>query len=204
MKRGIMMKEPVQMKKLINTLTIVVLLLIGALIIMGYANGIFRSQEIFKSFILDCGLAGCLIFTLYQAIQVVFPVLPGAIGCVAGVMAFGPVYGFLYNYIGICIGSAAAFFLAKRYGSGFVRKITSPGQYEKYGSWLNKGKRFEIFFIAAIVLPIAPDDFLCFLAGLTKMGYKKFMLIILLGKPVTLAAYSLAFTYGLDYLLNLL
>lgn len=36
----------------------------------------------------------------------------GAVGCVFGVMFFGALYGFFWNYIGICIGSICAFLLA--------------------------------------------------------------------------------------------
>ncbi|WP_225353487.1 VTT domain-containing protein [Lacticaseibacillus thailandensis] len=43
----------------------------------------------------------------------------------------------------------------------------------------------------AILLPVAPDDFLCMLAGLTKMSLRKFVWIIVLCKPWTILAYSM-------------
>ena len=49
-----------------------------------------------------------------------------------------------------------------------------------------------MFFAAAIFLPAAPDDVLCFIAGLTRMTWQKFTAIILLGKPFVIALYSLA------------
>lgn len=52
----------------------------------------------------------------------------------------------------------------------------------------------------AIFLPCAPDDLLCMLAGLTHMSLKKFVLIILLGKPLSLIAYS----YGLMQLFQII
>lgn len=198
------MEGKLQMKQIFNIATIFGLLLLAGLAVLGYSQGVFHSQETFKEFILSCGIFGSLIFTVFQAVQVVLPILPGSIGCVVGVLAFGPVWGFVYNYIGICLGSIAAFLLAKRYGQGFVKKITNPKQYEKYSAWLNKGKKFEHFFATAIALPVAPDDFLCFLAGLSKMTLKKFTVIIILGKPVALFLYSLALTAGVEWLLKLL
>ena len=40
----------------------------------------------------------------------------------------------------------------------------------------------------------APDDLLCYIAGLTKMTLKKFTAIILLGKPGSILLYSLGLT----------
>lgn len=197
------MTKELDLKKLMNVSTLVGFALIIILCIYGYYMGIFSSQEAFQKFIVSCGIFGSIIFMSFQAIQVVIPILPGSLGCVAGVMAFGPFQGFLFNYIGICLGSVIAFLLAKRYGVSFVKKIAKEEQYEKYSAWLDKGHRFETLFAIAIFLPVAPDDLLCFLAGLTKMSLKKFTIIILLGKPLALIMYSAALSFGLEQLLKL-
>ena len=75
------------------------------------------------------------------------PILPGGIGCLGGVLMFGPVMGFLYNYVGICLGSVAAFLLSKRYGQPFVRSVAGERTYEKYAGWLEKGSRFDNLFL---------------------------------------------------------
>ena len=41
---------------------------------------------------------------------------------------------------------------------------------------------------------MAPDDFLCYLAGTTSMTWRRFTAIILLGKPLSIALYSLGLT----------
>lgn len=198
------MTNELDLKKIINISTLAGFALIIFLCVYGYYIGIFNSQETFQNFIISCGVFGTIIFMASQAIQVVIPILPGSIGCVVGVMAFGPLQGFMFNYIGICLGSVIAFMLAKRYGTGFVKKITKPQQYEKYSAWLDKGHRFETLFAIAIFLPVAPDDLLCFLAGLTKMSLKKFTIIILLGKPLALLMYSAALTLGAEQIIKLL
>ena len=45
------------------------------------------------------------------------------------------------------------------------------------------------------LLPLAPDDFLCYFSGLTGMSAKRFTWIIVLGKPWCILAYSLFFAY---------
>jgi len=44
-------------------------------------------------------------------------------------------------------------------------------------------------------MPVAHDDFLCYLAGITKMSLKKFTLILVVCKPATILAYSLSLSY---------
>ncbi|MCJ0583366.1 TVP38/TMEM64 family protein, partial [Enterococcus cecorum] len=45
---------------------------------------------------------------------------------------------------------------------------------------------------------------LCMIAGLTEISLKKFTWIILLCKPATILAYSMALIYGANWLTNLL
>ena len=44
-----------------------------------------------------------------------------------------------------------------------------------------------------IVTAMFPDDFLCYFSGLMKMNSKKFIWIIILGKPWCILAYSIVF-----------
>ena len=74
----------------------------------------------------------------------------------------------------------------------FVQRHVSAANYEKYAHWTQK-KGFLWFLILTIFLPLAPDDLICFLAGLTAISWKKFCVIILLLKPWCLLIYSLFF-----------
>ena len=59
-------------------------------------------------------------------------------------------------------------------------------------------------FALAIFLPVAPDDALCLMAGLTNMSVKRYTLIILIAKPLSIFLYSMALIYGGQYLSGLL
>ena len=162
-----------------------------AFAVYGYRHGIFQSRENMEAFLRPFGAGAPILFRLIQAIQAVIPIIPGGVSCLAGVILFGAGWGFVYNYLGICAGSFAAFLLARKYGRDLVCSITGKKAYEKYSHWLNGGKKFDVLFAAAIFFPFAPDDLLCYLAGLTKMTSRRFLAIILLGKPVSIALYSL-------------
>ena len=178
-------------KKATNFTTLV---LIGALIIFsvyGYQKGIFTNRDQLELFIRQSSFWGPLLFIVIQLTQVVIAVIPGGLTCLAGVVFFGPWYGFLYSAVGILIGSCINFYLARRYGEKFIRLFVNDETYEKTRKKFLTGKKFDVVFTAAILLPGAPDDVLCMLAGLTDMSWRKFLTILFLGRPVTIVVYSL-------------
>ena len=170
------------------------LLLCIAAAVWAWNAGLLTSQERMQAFVASCGAAGGLLFVAFQAVQVVVRVLRGGLGCLAGVVLFGPALGFVYNYVGICIGSLLAFAVARSCGRPLLRLLFSEKLLTKYSSWTEQNNRFARLFALAIFFPVAPDDFLCYLAGTTSMTWRRFTAIILLGKPLSIALYSLGLT----------
>lgn len=156
----------------------------------GWRAGLFTSQEKLQSCIAGFGILGASVFVIFQAVQVIIPILPGGISCLCGVILFGPWMGFVYNYLGICIGSVFAFLIAKYCGKPILKCLFSEKIIRKYENWTSKRGQFAKWFAIAIFLPVAPDDFLCYLAGTTEMSLGRFVTIILLGKPAAIALYS--------------
>ena len=162
--------------------------------IWGWRSGVLTSQEQLEALVRSCGAAGIVLFVLFQAVQVVVPVLPGGLGCLAGVLLFGPLWGFVYNYVGICMGSLAVFAVARYCGKPLLSLLFSEKTIAKYSSWAEEKNRFAKMFALAIFFPVAPDDFLCYLADTTGMSWRCYTAIILLGKPFAIALYSLGLT----------
>lgn len=150
---------------------------------------IYDNKNDVIKFITSFGILSPLFFIILQIFQVIFPIIPGGMYAFSSVLLFGPFYGFIYNYIGICIGSLLAFYLAKKYGLKIVRKFVSETTIYKYLPYINNNK-FNIFFIISILLPVFPDDVICFIAGLSQMKFKSCLQIILICKPFTLILYS--------------
>lgn len=144
----------------------------------------------FQAYLVKLGILAPCLFILIQIVQVVYPVIPGGLTCVLGHVVFGPFLGFIYNTVGIFIGSLISFMLARKYGAQFAKIFVSDDTYNKYIPCLDKGKYFERFLAAAFILPGFPDDFLCMVAGLGKISLRKFTAIFLLAKPVTLYIYT--------------
>lgn len=177
-------------RKIINVITIIGTVLVCVFFYFALKAEIFTSEEKMKMFLEQAGVFAPAIFVLIQIVQVVIPLIPGGISTGVGVLIFGPVWGFIYNYVGIVIGSILVFFIARKYGMPLIRKMFKDELIDRYIGWLNKGKKFEKFFALAIFFPVAPDDFLCYLAGVTKMSAKTYIAIIVLLKPFTILMYS--------------
>ena len=170
------------------------LLVCIVLAIAGYQMGIFTSVETLQEWVAGFGIAAPLIFIIFQAVQVVIPIIPGGISLLGGVLIFGPWWGFVYNYTGICIGSLIVFAISRTFGKPLMYKLFPAKAIEKYEHWTNNKNRFAKLFALAIFFPCAPDDMLCYLAGTTDISWKTYTLIILLGKPASTALYSLGLT----------
>ena len=115
-------------------------------LLYGWLGGHFDSFESLKAYIDSFHIFGPIILTVIQILQVILPVLPGFLGCIVGAVLFGPVAGFLINYIGISLGSIAAYFLARRYGIRLVDKMISTEKYGKHIERINKSKNYTVSF----------------------------------------------------------
>ncbi|MGO5115663.1 TVP38/TMEM64 family protein [Candidatus Avoscillospira sp. LCP25S3_F1] len=180
-----------RLKKLMNAASMALFVLCVALGLWLWRQGVFQSQEALQAFLNHYAGSAAAIFLALQAVQVVIPILPGGVSCLAGVLIFGPWLGFVLNYVGIALGSFVAFAMARNWGKPLLNKLFSKKLHEKYERWTHESRRFDRLFALAIFLPGLPDDFLCFLAGTTGMSWKKFALITVTCRPLMIFAYSL-------------
>jgi uncharacterized membrane protein YdjX (TVP38/TMEM64 family) len=183
-----------QIEKNKKLMTIGLAALCGAFVVIlakAYLDGRFDSVETFQKYVAGFGLAAPLFLVAVQAAQVILPVLPGLFGCVVGAMMFGCAGGFWCNYIGISAGSIIAFLLARKYGSGLVSRMFPGEKYEKWATWAAGSRFYTVVLFLGMVLPLFPDDYFCYFTGLTKMSTRKFVAIILLGKPWCILAYCI-------------
>ena len=125
-----------------RTISVLGIILFISVLVLAWRRGIFLSQKAMTDFVIGLGIWGPLVFTLIQIIQVIIPIIPGGISCLAGVLMFGPVKGFILNYIGISLGSLFIFMLARICGRPLLEKFFSPSMIERYDGWTKEDGRF--------------------------------------------------------------
>ena len=178
------------LKKIMTIITVIVTILLVAFIIYAVKMNLFDDSDLLVNRIKSYGLIAPIIFLLIQIVQVVFPVIPGGASCLVGVLAFGPIEGFIYNYVGLTLGSCISFFLSLNYGLPLINKLFQKETVDKYLKYI-RTKKFEKVFFWGIFLPGAPDDLLCYIAGISGLTFLRFFFLFLIGKPFTLIFYSL-------------
>ena len=163
------------------------------LLVRWFLNNEFDSVASLQQYLEKYGVFAPIMLGLFQMCQVVVPVLPGYLGCAVGSIAFGPFVGFWCNYIGITAGSIIAYFIARRFGKDLVIEMFSQKTYDKWSKKIENSKSYDVFLFVATLLPLFPDDFFCYFSGIVRQNAKKFIWIIILGKPWCILAYSLGF-----------
>ena len=182
------------MIRFLSGLLLTLALALMAMFVKAYLDGSFHSVDSLQAYIKHFGPLGPAVLTAFQAAQVVIPVLPGFLGCAVGSVLFGPGVGFWCNYIGISAGSIIAFLLGRKLGMPLLNQLFPGGKYEKWSGWASKSRSYTAFLFLAMLLPLFPDDYLCYLIGVSRMTAKRFTWIIILGKPWCILAYSLGFS----------
>jgi uncharacterized membrane protein YdjX (TVP38/TMEM64 family) len=141
----------------------------------------FTSIKNIREWVSDRGAIAPLVFVAVQAIQVIVFVIPGEVPEVAGGYLFGIWVGVLLSILGILLGSAVSFFLSRLLGVPFVRAIVPKEQFEKMERLLNS-PRSKIVFFLLFLIPAIPKDFLCYVAGISPMGFPFFLAISFIGR----------------------
>jgi uncharacterized membrane protein YdjX (TVP38/TMEM64 family) len=144
-----------------------------------------------REYIRSFGSLAVLLFIAFQFLQVVVLPVPGSVSVAAGVALFGPFRCALFSFIGIVLGSFVAFAIGRVVGFKAVCWIVGKEDLDK---WLNKikGKDYLILSIM-FLLPLFPDDILCFVAGLSSMSWNYFIIMIVITRAISVftTAYSI-------------
>lgn len=85
---------------------------------------------------------------------------------------------------GIVVGSLLAFALARFCGQRVVIFLVGQAHFEQYSRFWT-GKR-GLSLLILFLLPFFPDDILCFLAGLSSLPLRVFLLFLLIGRLPTI------------------
>lgn len=133
-----------------------------------------------RDLVRGAGPWGPLILIIVQYLQLLFAPIPGTVASVLAGTMFGPWLGTLYSMIGAMLGSFTVFVLARKLGRPFVERFVKPKTLKKMDYLAEKAG--VLVFFAIFLLPVLPDDVVCYIAGLSKIPIRTLMLISLVGR----------------------
>lgn len=154
---------------------------------------VVKTPEKLQAYLEKAGAWMPISYILLQFLQVVILPIPSIVSTVAGVALFGAFWTTVYSLIGILAGSLLAFFIGRKLGYRAVSWAIGEESLQKWRKKL-KGKD-NLFLTLMFVLPLFPDDILCFLAGLSTMSTCYFIIIITISRIMAISAtcYSIDF-----------
>ena len=152
---------------------------------------IMRDEEQLEAFLRQSGWMYVL-FVLLQFLQVVILPIPSTVTVVAGAALFNPLWGSLLSLLGIVLGSLVAFLVGRYAGTRVVSWLIGKETLEK---WLKKIKgKDKLLLTAMFLLPVFPDDVLCFVAGMSSMSLWYFLAVIVISRVLAIFTTSYSIT----------
>ncbi len=174
----------------------ILILFCSILIFIFQRTGFFKvikSAESLREYLETSGKWMPFVYIILQYLQVIILPIPSVVSTVAGVALFGPFYALLYSLVGIILGSFTGFLIGRKIGHKAVAWMIGKDTLEK---WQNKLKgKDNLFLTIMFLLPMFPDDVLCFIAGLSSMSTKYFLWMITISRLITVAGTCYSFNF---------
>ena len=143
-------------------------------------------KEQVKQFVTTYGYFAGAVFIFIQVIQVICAPIPGEATGVIGGYIFGATWGFVYSSIGLFVGSCINFMIGRFLGKAFIRKWIPRKTIALYDRLFKRQGVIALFLL--FVFPGFPKDVLSYLAGISTIPLKLFVLAACFGRmPGTLA-----------------
>lgn len=156
---------------------------------------IIGDQEAVSAYLQGFGVWGPVVLFVLMVMQVFVAFIPGHALMVTAGYAYG-MTGLFVIITSTIIGSEIAFLFARKYGRGLIYKLASPQTIERWdGMARNQGIMFYFF---AFILPIFPNDLMCYVAGLGNISARRFLVANVLGRSVVAIAITTIGMYGLN------
>jgi len=135
---------------------------------------IINDPEKLTAFVNSFGVFAWLVFVFIVILENVFAPIPPLVLYVAGGFLFGWFFGGVLTLLGNLIGALICFKIARTFGRDFVEKKVKTQIKMRFDKFSEKYGATAIFLLR--LNPFTSTDLLSYLAGLTNMKLRKFLL----------------------------
>jgi uncharacterized membrane protein YdjX (TVP38/TMEM64 family) len=126
------------------------------------------------------GMWGPVALITAYALQMIIAVIPGHLLGVASGYLYGFWAGFWLSWVTVVVTGQALFYLARIYGKPVVYRLVPNHLLDK---WDHIAKREGIVFFAfSFILPIFPADVMVYVAGLSHISARDFLIAQMIGR----------------------
>jgi uncharacterized membrane protein YdjX (TVP38/TMEM64 family) len=140
------------------------------------------------------GIWGPATLFILFVLQVFLAFIPGQALMVACGYLYGFWGGFLLSWLSLVAGGELAYVLARKYGRPFAERWIAP---DILSRWDQAATGQGIgFFAIMLVMPLVPNDAMCYVAGLGTISHRRFVLANFLGRGMACVLTSAAGAFG--------
>lgn len=159
------------------------------LLVSTYFPFIYDAEKL-RAMLAEFGVIAPLVYTVAHIIQVVFMAIPGYAMAVVGGYLFGTLYGTAYTMIGVTVGSAIAFGIARIWGRPLVERMLTEDVIDRFDTFTDTAGIPGLFLF--VLVPVLPEDVISFVAGLAQFRLSVFVAVMFFGRLPAAAVAVLA------------
>lgn len=184
-------ERKVQLRKKFKVFTAVFKMLIFLVILVGIPLYIyffhhelideFSSLERVNALFAEYKTKSILVYILAQILQIVICIIPGQWLQFAAGYAYGFWFGYLYSLIGAALGSILTYYIARILGHDAMHLIFGEERIRKMLDTMNTKRAIVLIFIIFLI-PGVPKDLCNYVAGLSEVKLKPFLIVSLIGR----------------------
>lgn len=152
-----------------------------------------KTPESFAKYLEGAGSWIPIAYVLLQFLQVIILPIPSFVSVAAGVALFGPFRALLFSFTAIVPASIVGFFIGRKLGRRAVSWMVGEETLKKWQKKL-EGKD-NLVLTAMFLLPLFPDDILCFVAGLSSMTNRYYIIMIIICRLVNLSGTTFSINF---------
>ncbi|MEH7097535.1 TVP38/TMEM64 family protein [Neobacillus vireti] len=122
-------------------------------------------------------------------VEAFLPFLPLFVFVMANANAFGLWLGFLYSWLGACLGAIIVFLLIRKFGQKrLLSFLPKHPKVRKLMDWVERHGFGPLFLL--VCFPFTPSALVNIVAGLSKISLAQYMLAVCIGKMVMIFTIS--------------
>lgn len=131
-------------------------------------------QQRIRDYLRGYGALGPIVSVVLMMLQVVFTPIPASVVQLANGVVYGKFWGTILNFVGQMAGATMAFFIAQALGKRTVEKLIGKISGNAFEAWVSRWGARALFVVRAI--PGMPSDFISYVAGLTTIRFRTYIL----------------------------
>jgi uncharacterized membrane protein YdjX (TVP38/TMEM64 family) len=159
---------------------------VAAVLLLAWAVPALTSDW-FRAFVENLGPWGPAAIVLFTALSQIIAPMPGSPGVVVGIAVYGWAEARWYTYIGSLLSAVIAFWIARKFGRPWVRKLVGKKGLEEVDEFTTV-EGTEALLVARLI-GFHLYDYISYAGGLTNMGFEKYFIITAIAAGVSNLGY---------------